>query len=240
MTAPSLASDTAMILAAGLGKRMRPLTASQPKPLVRVAGKALIDHALDRLAEAGVARAVVNVHYLADALEAHVLARRAPQVSVSDERALLLETGGGMAKALPLLSDPFFALNADNIWLDGPKSAFHDLSSRWDPDAMDALLLVVPHARAVNFSGPGDFHMDPLGRLSRRLDGRIAPFIYTGIQLVSHRLMRDAPDGPFGTMRLWERAIKERRLYGLSFTGLWFEVGTPQAIRPTEAALQSG
>ena len=240
MSAQPLASDTAMILAAGLGKRMRPLTASQPKPLVRVAGKALIDHALDRLADAGVARAVVNVHYLADALEAHVLARSAPQVTVSDERAILLETGGGMAKALPRLPDPFFALNADNIWLDGPKSGFHDLSSRWDPDAMDALLLVVPHARAANFNGPGDFHMDPLGRLSRRLDGRIAPFIYTGIQLVSHRLMRDAPEGPFGTMQLWERAIKEGRLYGLPFTGLWFEVGTPQAIRPTEEALQGG
>ncbi|PKP91317.1 MAG: mannose-1-phosphate guanylyltransferase [Alphaproteobacteria bacterium HGW-Alphaproteobacteria-14] len=240
MSAQPLASDTAMILAAGLGKRMRPLTASQPKPLVRVAGKALIDHALDRLADAGVARAVVNVHYLADALEAHVLARSAPQVTVSDERAILLETGGGMAKALPRLPDPFFALNADNIWLDGPKSAFHDLSSRWDPDAMDALLLVVPHARAANFNGPGDFHMDPLGRLSRRLDGRIAPFIYTGIQLVSHRLMRDAPEGPFGTMQLWERAIKEGRLYGLPFTGLWFEVGTPQAIRPTEEVLQGG
>jgi N-acetyl-alpha-D-muramate 1-phosphate uridylyltransferase len=235
-----LASDTAMILAAGLGKRMRPLTASQPKPLVRVAGKALIDHALDRLAEAGVARAVVNVHYLADALEAHVLARAAPKASVSDERALLLETGGGMLKALPQLPDPFFALNADNIWLDGPKSAFHDLSRRWNPDEMDALLLVVPHARAMNFAGPGDFHMDPLGRLSRRRPGRIAPFIYTGIQLVSHRLLRDAPEGPFGTMTLWERAIAEGRLYGLSFTGLWFEVGTPQAIRPTEEALAGG
>lgn len=235
-----LASDTAMILAAGLGKRMRPLTASQPKPLVRVAGKALIDHALDRLAEAGVARAVVNVHYLADALEAHVLARQTPKASVSDERALLLETGGGMLKALPQLPDPFFALNADNIWLDGPKSAFHDLSRRWDPEAMDALLLVVPHARAMNFAGPGDFHMDPLGRLSRRRPGRIAPFIYTGIQLVSHRLLRDAPEGPFGTMTLWERAIAEGRLYGLSFTGLWFEVGTPQAIRPTEEALAGG
>ncbi|MBA4766048.1 MAG: nucleotidyltransferase family protein [Porphyrobacter sp.] len=229
-----------MILAAGLGKRMRPLTASQPKPLVRVAGKALIDHALDRLAEAGVARAVVNVHYLADALEAHVLARQTPKASVSDERALLLETGGGMLKALPQLPDPFFALNADNIWLDGPKSAFHDLSRRWDPEAMDALLLVVPHARAMNFAGPGDFHMDPLGRLSRRRPGRIAPFIYTGIQLVSHRLLRDAPEGPFGTMTLWERAIAEGRLYGLSFTGLWFEVGTPQAIRPTEEALAGG
>lgn len=235
-----LASDTAMILAAGLGKRMRPLTASQPKPLVRVAGKALIDHALDRLAEAGVAKAVVNVHYLADALEAHVLARAAPKVIVSDERAQLLETGGGMVKALSQLPDPFFALNADNIWLDGPKSAFHDLSRRWDSEAMDALLLVVPHARAANFNGTGDFHMDPLGRLSRRRDGRIAPFIYTGIQLVSHRLMRDAPDGPFSTNILWNRAMEEGRLYGLSFTGLWFEVGTPQAIRPTEEALLGG
>ncbi|WP_172835943.1 nucleotidyltransferase family protein [Porphyrobacter sp. CACIAM 03H1] len=236
----ALASDTAMILAAGLGKRMRPLTASQPKPLVRVAGKALIDHALDRLAEAGIARAVVNVHYLADALEAHVLARKVPQVSVSDERALLLETGGGMVKALGQLPDPFFALNADNIWLDGPKSAFHDLSRRWDPEAMDALLLVVPHARALNFQGPGDFHMDPMGRLSRRRDGRIAPFIYTGIQLVSHRLLRDAPEGPFSTNILWNRAMAEGRLYGISFTGLWFEVGTPQAIRPTEEALTGG
>jgi MurNAc alpha-1-phosphate uridylyltransferase len=235
-----LASDTAMILAAGLGKRMRPLTASQPKPMVRVAGKPLIDHALDRLAEAGVAKAVVNVHYLADALEAHVLARKAPKVTVSDERALLLETGGGMVKALPQLPDPFFALNADNIWLDGPKSAFHDLSRRWDPEAMDALLLVVPHARAMNFSGPGDFHMDPLGRVSRRRDGRIAPFIYTGIQLVSHRLLRDAPEGPFSTNILWNRAIAEGRLYGISFTGLWFEVGTPQMIRPTEEALTGG
>lgn len=235
-----LASDTAMILAAGLGKRMRPLTASQPKPMVRVAGKPLIDHALDRLAEAGIAKAVVNVHYLADALEAHVLARAAPKVTVSDERDLLLETGGGMVKALPQLPDPFFALNADNIWLDGPKSAFHELSRRWDGQAMDALLLVVPHARACNFQGPGDFHMDPMGRLSRRRPGRIAPFIYTGIQLVSHRLLRDAPQGPFGTMLLWERAIAEGRLYGLSFTGLWFEVGTPQAIRPTEEALAGG
>ncbi len=235
-----LASDTAMILAAGLGKRMRPLTASQPKPLVRVAGKALIDHALDRLVEAGVSKAVVNVHYLADALEAHVLARKAPEVTVSDERALLLETGGGMVKALPHLPDPFFALNADNIWLDGPKSAFHDLSRRWDAEVMDALLLVVPHARAMNFDGPGDFHMDPLGHLSRRRPGRIAPFIYTGIQLVSHRLLRDAPEGPFSTNILWNRAMAEGRLYGISFTGLWFEVGTPQMIRPTEEALTGG
>lgn len=240
MSGEALASDTAMVLAAGLGKRMRPLTASQPKPLVRVAGRALIDHALDRLVEAGVARAVVNVHYLADALEAHVTARNAPQVTISDERALLLETGGGMVNAMPQLPDPFFALNADNIWLDGPVGAFAELSRRWDPDRMDALLLVVSHARAANFSGPGDFHMDPLGKLTRRQDGRIAPFIYTGIQLVSHRLLRDAPEGPFSTNILWNRAIEEGRLYGLSFSGLWFEVGTPQAIRPTEEALQRG
>lgn len=240
MSNTPLASDTAMILAAGLGKRMRPLTASQPKPLVRVAGKALIDHALDRLDEAGIAKAVVNVHYLADALEDHVLARSTPQVTVSDERALLLETGGGMVKAFANLPDPFFALNADNIWLDGPKSAFHDLSRRWNTDAMDALLLLVPHARAENFRGLGDFHMDPLGRLSRRRDGRIAPFIYTGIQLVSHRLLRDAPEGPFSTNILWNRAMAEGRLYGLSFTGRWFEVGTPEAIRPTEESLLGG
>lgn len=237
---PALASDTAMVMAAGLGKRMRPLTASQPKPLVRLAGKPLVDHALDRLAENGVARAVVNVHYLADALEAHVVERSLPKVSISDEREELLETGGGMVKAQGNLPDPFFCLNADNIWIDGPRDAFADLSARWNPDEMDALLLVVSHARAVNFNGPGDFYMDPVGRLSRRRQGRIAPFIYTGIQLVSHRLLRDAPRGKFSTNILWDRAIEEGRLFGLSFTGLWFEVGTPQAIAPTEDALKRG
>ncbi len=232
-----LVTDTAMVMAAGLGKRMRPLTASTPKPLVRVAGKALVDHALDRLADAGIVRAVVNVHYLADALEAHVLVRDKPSVSISDERDQLLETGGGLIKAQGLLPDPFFCLNADNIWLDGPQNAFADLSRRWDPEVMDALLLVVPHARAANFAGAGDFHMDALGRLARRKPGRIAPFIYTGIQLVSKRLLRDAPEGKFSTNVLWNRAIEEGRLYGLSFTGQWFEVGTPQAIRPTEDAL---
>ncbi|MEO0642866.1 MAG: nucleotidyltransferase family protein [Pseudomonadota bacterium] len=235
-----LASDTAMVMAAGLGKRMRPLTASQPKPLVRVAGKPLVDHALDRLAEAGIAKAVVNVHYLADALEAHVLERAAPRVIISDEREELLETGGGLIKAQPHLPDPFFCLNADNIWLDGPRTAFGELSARWNPDAMDALLLVVPHPRASNFVGQGDFYMDPLGKLSRRKPGRIAPFIYTGIQLVSQRLLRDAPAGKFSTNILWNRAIEEGRLFGVSFTGQWFEVGTPQAIKPTEIALERG
>ena len=235
-----LASDTAMVMAAGLGKRMRPLTATQPKPMVKVAGKRLIDHALDKLAEAGVARAVVNVHYLADVLEDHLKKRVSPAITISDERGALLETGGGMVKAQALLPDPFFCVNSDNLWLDGPKNALLDLSERWNPDEMDALLLLVPHKGAMNFPGKGDFHMDPIGRLRRRRSGRIAPYIFTGIQLVSKRLLRDAPQGAFSTNVLWDRAIAEGRLFGLAFTGRWFEVGTPQAIKPTEAALAQG
>ncbi|QKG71395.1 nucleotidyltransferase family protein [Erythrobacter mangrovi] len=238
----TLVSDTAMLMAAGLGKRMRPLTAATPKPLVRVGGKPLIDRALDRLEDAGVEKAVVNVHYLADSIEAHTKARKLPAVTISDEREQLLETGGGMVKAqgAGLLPDPFFACNADSIWLDGPRNAFVDLSARWDPDAMDALLLVVSHARAFNFDGTGDFYMDPAGRLSRKVPGRIAPFIYTGIQIASHRLLRDAPQGAFSTNMLWDRAIAEGRLFGLAFTGLWYEVGTPADIAPTEEALRGG
>ena len=227
-----------MVMAAGMGKRMRPLTATQPKPMVRVAGKPLIDHTLDRLAEAGVAKAVVNVHYLADVLEAHLGERKVPSITISDERDVLLETGGAMIKAQDHLPDPFFCLNSDNIWLDGPRNAFAELSARWDSDTMDALLLVVPHSRAINFNGKGDFHLDSVGRISRRKSGRIAPFIYTGIQIVSHRLLRDAPEGKFSTNILWSRALEEGRLFGLPFTGQWFEVGTPQSIRPTEDALR--
>lgn len=237
-----LASDTAMLMAAGLGKRMRPLTATTPKPLVRVAGKPLIDSALDRIEDAGIAKAVVNVHYLAESIEAHIGSRNAPTVEFSDEREQLLETGGGMvkAKAAGQLPDPFFACNADSIWLDGPRNAFLDLSQAWDPDRMDALLLVVTHVRAHNFNGTGDFYMDAGGRLTRKKPDRIAPFIYTGIQLVSHRLLRDAPDGKFSTNILWDRAIEEGRLFGVAFTGQWYEVGTPQHIRPTEVALRGG
>ena len=238
----TLVSDTAMIMAAGMGKRMRPLTASQPKPLVRVAGRALIDHALDRLRDAGIERAVVNVHYLADALEAHVLRRDAPAIAISDERDALLETGGGMTKAhaAGLLPDPFFCVNADSIWLDGPSNAFADLSRHWDPAHMDALLLLVPHARARNFVGTGDFYMGPLGQLRRKLPGRIAPYIYTGIQLVSHRLLRDAPGGAFSTNLLWSRAIEEGRLFGTVFTGEWLEVGEPGHLTATENYLAGG
>ena len=233
---------TAMVMAAGLGKRMRPLTASRPKPLVEVAGKALIDHSLDRLRAAGIRNVVVNVHYLADALEAH-LKRHAGDldVTVSDERKQLLETGGGMVKARDHLGDaPFLTVNSDNLWVDGPIDAIHLLAERWDDERMDALLLLVPQARAHGHNGRGDFHMDPVGRLIRRKTGRVAPFVFTGVQLVSPRLLDDPPPSPFGTMLLWERAIAAGRLYGVVHQGLWFDVGTPKAIPLTEAMLADG
>jgi len=240
----SLASDTAMVMAAGLGKRMRPLSTTRPKPLIPVGGKPLVDWSLDALRSAGVARAVVNAHYLADSLEAHLSRYQAAHpelvIAVSDERALLLETGGGMVRAQALLPDPFFCLNSDNIWLDGPRNVFTELSLAWDPARMDALLLVVRHPAAHSYDGLGDFHLDAMGRISRRKPGRVAPFIYTGIQLVSHRLLRDPPDGPFSTNVLWSRAMAEGRLYGWVHTGEWFEVGTPHAIGPTEARLAHG
>lgn len=231
--------ESAMVMAAGIGKRMRPLTATRPKPLVRVAGKALIDHSLDRIEAAGIGHVVVNVHYLADALEAHLAAqKRNFTIAVSDERGQLLETGGGMMKALPLLTgDPILIVNSDNIWTDGPQDSIANLARHWDDAKMDALLLVIRQASATGHGGKGDFHMDPAGRLSRRKPGRVAPFVYTGIQLVSRRLLVDAPEGPFSTNILWDRAIAAGRLYGLSHMGQWFDVGTPAAIAPTEAAL---
>ena len=231
--------DTAMVMAAGLGKRMRPLTATRPKPLIEVNGKPLIDHVFDHLRAAGITKAVVNVHYLADALEAHLQNHaRDLDVTFSDERRLLLETGGGMVKAEPLIhSDPFFAINSDNYWVDGPTDTLRLLASQWDEEAMDALLLLVPHARAYNHRAQGDFHMDRFGRLRRRSRSRVAPYVYTGIQLVSKRLLRDAPEGPFSTNIFWDRAIAEGRCFGAVHQGLWFDVGTPSAIRETEATL---
>jgi MurNAc alpha-1-phosphate uridylyltransferase len=231
--------DTAMVMAAGLGKRMRPLTATRPKPLIELNGKPLIDHVLDRLRAAGVTKAVVNVHYLADVLEAHLKANAADlDIRISDERDLLLETGGGLVRAGPMIeSDPFFAINSDNYWVDGPSDTLRLLASHWDEGAMDALLLLVPHARACNHRGLGDFHMDRFGRLQRRGRSKVAPYVFTGIQLISKRLLRDAPEGPFSTNILWDRAIREGRCFGAVHQGLWFDVGTPASVRATEATL---
>lgn len=242
---PAVAADvpaTAMVMAAGLGKRMRPLTASRPKPLVEVAGQPLIDHVLDRLRAAGVAKLVVNVHYLADALEAHLGARASDfAVTISDERALLLETGGGLVKAAPMIDeDQFLVINSDNFWVDGPTDSLRLLASQWREQAMDALLLLVPLARAGNHGGQGDFHMDAAGLLSRRRPGRVAPYVFTGIQIVSKRLLANAPEGPFSTNILWDRAIAAGRCFGAVHHGLWFDVGTPPAIKATEAALVDG
>jgi len=232
---------TAMIMAAGLGKRMRPLTATKPKPLIEVNGKALLDHVLDKLRIAGVQKIVVNVHYLADALEAHLATRpHGLEVAISDERKLLLETGGGLVQAAPLIDcDPFLALNSDNLWIDGPADTIKLLASQWDGKKMNALLLLVPQARALGHRGMGDFHMDRAGRIRRRAKSHVAPFVFTGIQMVSKRLLREAPEGPFSTNILWDRAIEEGRAFGAVHQGLWFDVGTPQSIPMTEAALEN-
>jgi len=237
---PAEIPRTAMIMAAGLGKRMRPLTATKPKPLIEVAGQALLDHVLDRLRAAGVEKVVVNVHYLADAVEAHLASRKhGLEVVISDERKLLMETGGGLMQAADLIdADPFLAVNSDNFWVDGPADTLKLLASHWDDAKMDALLLLVPLARAQNHRGMGDFHMDRNGRLRRREKSRVAPFVYTGIQMLSKRLLRDAPDGPFSTNLFWNRAIEEGRCFGAVHQGLWFDVGTPKSIKLTEAALE--
>jgi MurNAc alpha-1-phosphate uridylyltransferase len=235
--------ETAMVMAAGLGKRMRPLTATRPKPLVNVAGKPLIDHVFDRLRSAGIKRAVVNVHYLADVLEAHLRARvKDMEVLVSDERAQLMETGGGLVQARELIGDkPFVCVNSDNLWVDGPVDAIRLLAEAWDDARMDALLLLVPLARAASHRGHGDFHLDPAGRITRRRQpGRLAPFVFTGVQILSPRLIVEWPEGPFSTNLFWERALDAGRLWGMVHEGLWFDVGTPGAIKETEAALADG
>lgn len=231
---------TAMVMAAGLGKRMRPLTVTRPKPLIDVAGKPLIDHVFDRLGTAGVQRAVVNVHYLADQLEAHLRARvKGMELLISDERKQLLETGGGLVQAREMLGDaPFLCINSDNLWLDGPSDAIRLLAAQWDDAKMDALLLLVPLARATCHRGQGDFRLDPFGRITeRRKPGRLAPFVYTGVQILSPRLLRDWPEGPFSTNVFWDRALAAGRLWGAVHQGLWFDVGSPKAIRETELAL---
>ena len=230
---------TAMVLAAGLGKRMRPLTTTRPKPLIEVAGRTLLDRALDHLRVAGVSRAVVNAHYFADQIVSH-LAGQPPglDIQLSDERGLLLETGGGVTKALPLIdSDPFYVVNSDNLWIDGSVDTLRLLAQRWDAGAMDVLLLLVPLARATGYDGRGDFHMDPTGLVRTRGEHRIAPYVFSGVQLLAKHMFENEPVEPFTMWRVWDRALAAGRVYGIVHQGLWFHVGTPQAVTETEALL---
>jgi MurNAc alpha-1-phosphate uridylyltransferase len=227
-----------MVLAAGLGTRMRPLTDSRPKPLVQVAGKALIDHVLDKLAAADVGTAVVNVHYFADQIEQHLAARRTPRIVFSDERPRLLGTGGGVANALPRLGGaPFFHVNSDTLWLDGVTPNLWRLARAFDPERMDALLLLAPTTGSIGYSGRGDYIMSPEGTLRRRGEQEIAPFVFAGVAILSPALFLGAPQGEFSLTMQFDRASAAGRLAGLRLDGRWMHVGTPQAVSEAEAAI---
>lgn len=229
-----------MVLAAGLGTRMRPLTDTMPKPMVPVAGKPLIDHVLDKLADTGVARAVVNVHYMAEKLEQHLAYRTRPQIVISDERGLLLGTGGGVMRALPQLGGaPFFHINSDTIWIDGVTPNLARLAETFDAEKMDALLLLAPTSGSVGYDGRGDFTMTPEGRLHKRGEREVAPFVYAGAAILSPALFNDAPSGEFSLTMLFDRAGQAGRLFGLRLEGLWMHVGTPEAIIEAEAAIKA-
>jgi MurNAc alpha-1-phosphate uridylyltransferase len=228
-----------MVLAAGYGQRMRPLTITRPKPLVEVSGKALIDYGFDHLRRAGVETAIVNVHYLAEQIEAWASRQPATRIVISDERAELLDTGGGVARALPLLGDdPFFVINSDSFWIDGQEPALDRLRAAWDDAKMDCLLLLCPLQQTVGYDGTGDFVRGPDGRLSRKSAGAGEPLAYIGGYLVSPRLLADAPEGKFSMNLLWDRAIAKGRLFGLSHLGRWLHVGTPEAIALAERDLR--
>lgn len=228
----------AMVLAAGFGQRMMPLTANLPKPLVAVGGRALIDHVLDRLAAVGVTRAVVNVHYLAQLIEAHVAGRAQPRVTISDERSTILGTGGGIVRALPHLgAAPFFLVNSDTIWIEGPRPNLQRLADCFDPQTMDVLLLMAPTATSIGYDGRGDYAMGPDGRLTRRPERAVVPFVYAGAAILSPALFADAPEGAFALTALFDRAEAEGRLHGLRLEGAWMHVGTPDAVGAAERAL---
>jgi N-acetyl-alpha-D-muramate 1-phosphate uridylyltransferase len=230
--------DTAMVLAAGLGTRMRPLTDEKPKPLIPVAGKALMDYALDRFAAAGVKKAIVNVHHMADQIETHLTERRKPDIIISDERTLLLETGGGLKKARAHFGvAPVFCTNTDAILLDTPgHEACDTLIERWNPAEMDALLLLVPIKNTSGYDGKGDFDRDTDDRISLR-QGESAPLVFTGLQLISPALIDEGPEGPFSTRLLWDRAADRGRLFGAVHQGFWMHVGDPAALAVAEARL---
>ena len=227
-----------MVLAAGLGMRMKPITDQTPKPLVKVCGKTLIDHSLDALARAGVETAVVNVHHLADQLETHLAGREAPKVTISDERGRLMDSGGGVKKALGHLADePAFLLNADSFWLEGVCPNLPAMARQWDDSKMDFLLLLSGMPQAVGYQGSGDFDMDAQGRLSRRKERKIAAFAYCGAAIFHPRVFDNTPDGPFSLNLLFDRAAEAGRLYGMRLDGLWLHVGTPESIGEAETAI---
>jgi len=228
-----------MVLSAGLGTRMRPLTERMPKPLVEVGGKPLIDHVLDRLAEANVERAVVNVHHFAEQIERHLATRTKPEITISDERGLLLGTGGAVVKALRSLNDaPFFHVNSDSIWINGVKPNLLALADSFDAAAMDALLLLAPTSGSIGYAGRGDFSMAPDGRLKRRAECEVAPFVFAGAAILAPTLFKDAPQGEFPLTLLFDRAADQGRLFGLRLEGLWMHVGTPDAIALAEKAIR--
>lgn len=229
---------SAMVLAAGLGTRMRPLTDKMPKPLVSVAGKPLLDHVLDRLVEAGVATAVVNVHYLPDQIVQHVKSRTKPRVIISDERDMVLGTGGGVVKALPLLGDaPFYHLNADTMWIDGVQPNLLRLAEAFDPARMDILLLMAPTANSIGYAGSGDYAMLTDGALRKRKEHQVVPFVYAGAAIMSPTVFKDAPSGEFSLTKMFDAANEQERLFGLRLEGLWMHVGTPDAVAAAEEAL---
>jgi MurNAc alpha-1-phosphate uridylyltransferase len=236
MSAPT----TAMVLAAGLGTRMRPLTNDRPKALVEVGGKALVDHVLDRLADAGVTEAVVNVHWFADRLESHLRNRARPHVTFSDERAELLETGGGLKKARPLLGDaPVFVANIDSVWID-EGDALADLAAAWDPTRMDAILLLARQEASIGFEGAGDFFLADDGRLTFRGDAASAPFAYMGVHITRPDMADGGPEGPFSLTPLWRKSADAGRLYGRVLDGFWMHVGDPVSRDAAEAKLAGG
>lgn len=228
----------AMVLAAGMGTRMRPHTERMPKPLVEVGGKALLDHVLDRLAEAGVETAVVNIHHFAEQMERHLKPRKKPRIVISNERGQLLGTGGGVMKVLSeFAGEPFFNVNADTIWIDGVKPNFARLADAFDAATMDTLLLLAPTTGSIGYAGRGDYAMTPDGRLRRRAEREVAPFVYAGAAVLSSALFAGAPAGKFALTSLFDRAAEAGRLHGLRLEGLWMHVGTPDAIRAAEAAI---
>lgn len=237
MTGPM--PEVAMVLAAGLGRRMHPLTDRLPKPLIEVAGRTILDRVLDALLDAGVARCVVNTHYLAPMIESHLADRVAPQVVLSHE-ATLLDTGGGVYRALASLGEkPFFVINADVLWRDGPGGgALSRLAAGFEAEAMDALLLLAPRQRSVGYDGPGDFISDSRGRLTRRGQAPAAPYVFTGLQMLHPRLFTDAAQGAFSLNLLYDHAIAQGRLFGIEHTGHWYHIGTPAGLALADAALE--